>query len=34
MKIYKCPKCKEEYLECDLLKIKCSENGVYAYIFK
>lgn len=29
---YKCPLCGAKYLECDLRKVKCSENGTYSYI--
>lgn len=32
MKRYKCNKCKRVYYECDLVKSKCSENVVGAYI--
>ena len=30
--IYKCPKCKERFLLCDLIRSKCSENGNTAYM--
>lgn len=32
LKVYQCPKCGAMYLECDLLRTKCSENYVGTYI--
>lgn len=31
---YQCPNCKTKYLECDLTKTICSENGIETYIVK
>ena len=32
MDIYRCTKCKERFLPCDLVRTKCSENECGAYM--